>query len=60
MKYELRFLNIDAESALRHTIRKFESRFKKVEDELESKGSEIKKSTLEEMDKIWNKIKKEK
>ena len=54
-----RFLNIDAESALRHTIRKFEGRFKKVEDELELRGTKIKKSTLEEMDKIWNKIKKE-
>ena len=55
-----RFLDIDSESSLRHTIRKFESRFRKVEDELESKGTEMKESTLEEMDKIWNKIKKEK
>ena len=55
-----RFLEIDPESSLRHTIRKFESRFKKVEEELELRGSEMKSSTLEEMDKIWNKIKKEK
>ena len=54
-----RFLNIDAESALRHTIRKFEGRFKKVEDELELRGTKIKKSTLKEMDEIWNKVKKE-
>ena len=53
-----RFLNIDAESALRHTIKKFEDRFKKVENELESKGIEIQEATLEELDRIWNKIKK--
>ena len=55
-----RFLEIDPESSLRHTIRKFESRFKKVEEELDSRGSQMKSSTLEEMDKIWNKVKKEK
>ncbi len=53
-----RFLKIDAESALRHTIKKFEGRFKKVEDELESKGVDIQEATLEEMDRIWNEIKK--
>jgi len=55
-----RFLNIDAESSLRHTIKKFEDRFKKVENELESKGIDIQEATLEEMDRIWNKIKKTK
>tara|TARA_Y100001970_G_scaffold151332_1_gene185427 strand:- start:271 stop:1041 length:771 start_codon:yes stop_codon:yes gene_type:complete len=55
-----RFLNIDAESALRHTIKKFEDRFKKVENELESKGIDVQEATLEEMDRIWDKIKKEK
>ena len=55
-----RFLDIDPESSLRHTIKKFESRFKRVESELESRDTNMKGSTLEEMDKIWNKIKKEK
>ena len=54
-----RFLNIDAESALKHTIRKFENRFKKVENELESKGTGMEGSDLKEMDRIWNRIKKE-
>jgi len=54
-----RFLDIDPESALRHTIRKFESRFKKVEKEIEQSGKNMKDSTLDEMDLIWNKVKKE-
>ena len=55
-----RFLDIDPESSLRHTIRKFTDRFKKIEKILNSKGKEIKDSTLEEMDTLWNEIKKEK
>lgn len=54
-----RFLDIDPEASLRHTIKKFENRFKKVEDELDKEGSEMKDSTLEEMDRIWNKVKKD-
>lgn len=55
-----RFLSIDAESALRHTIKKFENRFKKVESQLELEGIDIQEATLDEMDKIWNNIKKQK
>ena len=54
-----RFMNIDPESSLRHTIKKFENRFKKVEKTLESDGKKMTDSTLEEMDVIWNKVKKE-
>ena len=54
-----RFMDIDPESSLRHTIKKFENRFKKVEKTLESDGKKMKDSTLEEMDTIWNKVKKE-
>tara|TARA_Y100001970_G_C14150813_1_gene812596 strand:+ start:675 stop:1445 length:771 start_codon:yes stop_codon:yes gene_type:complete len=55
-----RFLSIDAESALRHTIKKFENRFKKVENQLELEGIDIQEATLDEMDEIWNDIKKQK
>ena len=53
-----RFLNIDSESSLRHAIKKFEYRFKEVESILESNNKTMKNSTLDEMDKIWNKVKK--
>ena len=54
-----RFLNISAESALRKTNRKFTTRFKAVEDELKSRGKTVEDSNLEEMDSIWNEVKKQ-
>ena len=54
-----RFLNIPAESALRKTNRKFTTRFKAVEDELKSRGKTVEDSNLEEMDSIWNEVKKQ-
>ena len=54
-----RFLNISAEDALRMTISKFEMRFTKVEKELKKRGKEFSDSSLEEMDEIWNLVKKE-
>jgi tetrapyrrole methylase family protein/MazG family protein len=54
-----RFLDISPEDALRMTISKFEMRFAKVEKELKKKGKDFSDSSLEEMDGIWNDIKKE-
>ena len=54
-----RFMDIDPESSLRYAIKKFENRFKKVEKTLELDGKKMKDSTLEEMDVIWDKVKKE-
>jgi len=54
-----RFLEYDSESALRSTIRKFESRFNQIEDYLKLEGKTLEESSLEELDKIWNKIKKD-
>ncbi len=54
-----RFMEVDPEAALRHTIRKFETRFKKIEKTIEESGKDMQSSTLEEMDLIWNKVKKE-
>ena len=54
-----RFLNISAEDALRMTISKFEMRFAKVEKELKKRGKEFSDSNLEEMDEIWNWVKKD-
>ena len=50
-----RFLGIRAEDALQGTIEKFRKRFGYVEKELASRGS----MTLDEMDAIWEKSKKD-
>ena len=53
-----RFLDINPEDALRMTISKFETRFSQVEQELKKRGKSLTDSTLEEMDEIWNLVKK--
>ena len=53
-----RFLNINPEAALRMTISKFETRFAQVEKELKKRGKSLSDSSLEEMDEIWNLVKK--
>ena len=53
-----RFLEISPEDALRMTISKFETRFAKVEKELKKRGKDFSDSNLEEMDEIWNSVKK--
>jgi tetrapyrrole methylase family protein/MazG family protein len=49
-----RFLGVSAEAALRHTISKFEYRFRQIERELKRQGKSLEHATLEEMDAIWN------
>jgi MazG family protein len=53
-----RKLDIDAETALKKTNRKFRQRFKFIEKELKSDGKNLEDSSLEEMDALWNKAKK--
>ena len=55
-----RFLKFPAEDALRKTNQKFTSRFFQVEEELERRGKTVENSTLEEMDEIWDAVKKHK
>ena len=52
-----RKLGVDADAALRAANRKFEARFRRVEDRLAESGSTPADSTLEEMDTIWEQIK---
>ena len=52
-----RHLDIHAEDILRKANKKFVNRFKKVEEELEAKGKSMEEASLEDMDKIWDKIK---
>ena len=54
-----RFLKIDAENALERTNIKFINRFKKMEETAIHDGKELKDLSLEEMDAIWNAIKKQ-
>ena len=54
-----RFLQLDAENALERTNKKFISRFNKMEAEATGTGKALQDMTLEEMDAIWNKIKKQ-
>ena len=53
-----RFKNISAEEALRKANRRFAKRFHQVELELRRRGKAPEESTLEEMDLIWNKVKR--
>lgn len=53
-----RFYGIDPAEALHHTNQKFYKRFRYVEEELNKKGKNLEDSTLEEMDKLWEEIKK--
>jgi len=54
-----RFLQLDAENALERTNKKFIDRFTKMENEALNTGKPLQDMTLEEMDGIWNKIKKQ-
>ncbi len=54
-----RFLQIDAENALEKTNRKFIRRFTGMEQEALQRGKKLNEMTLEEMDTIWNHIKKQ-
>ena len=55
-----RFKGLSAEEALRKANRRFAKRFGRVELELGRRGKTLEGSTLEEMDCIWNKVKKTK
>ena len=54
-----RHLNIDSEGALRAANRKFERRFRRVEELLAAQGKEPAGSTLDEMEAAWVEAKKE-
>lgn len=54
-----RKLDVEPETALKKTNRKFRKRFKFVEKELMLKGKTPEDSSLEEMDGLWNRSKEE-
>jgi XTP/dITP diphosphohydrolase len=53
-----RFLQVDAEHALERTNKKFRDRFMAMEAEALKTGKALHNLSLEEMDEIWNQIKK--
>lgn len=52
-----RHLDVEPETALKRTNRKFRSRFKFIENELKREGKKLEAATLDEMDALWNKAK---
>lgn len=52
-----RKLDIDPENALRGCNAKFERRFRYVEDTISKEGGDIRKTSLEDMDKLWDEAK---
>jgi ATP diphosphatase len=53
-----RHLGIDPEAALRQACAKFERRFRAIEDRLAAVGKTPQDSTLEEMDALWNDVRR--
>jgi len=53
-----RFKGISAEEALRKANRRFANRFRQVELGLQRRGRTPEESTLDEMDQLWNEVKK--
>jgi MazG family protein len=53
-----RKLDLEPESALRAANDKFSNRFARIETELERRGSDVHRATTEEMEAIWQQIKK--
>ncbi len=54
-----RYLNIEAEEALRKGNIKFENRFRYIESKLREQNKSLKESTLEEMDLLWERSKED-
>lgn len=52
-----RFFDLNAEDSLRATNRKFTERFQYIEQQLEQENKSISNTSLQEMDKHWNKAK---
>lgn len=54
-----RFLKVDPERALRGTNRRFEQRFRRIESILAARGERPQDKSLEELEDLWQRAKKE-
>lgn len=52
-----RFIDVDPESALERTNKKFIKRFQYLEKEVAREGKDLRKLSLEEMDVYWDRSK---
>ena len=52
-----RFVRVHPDSALRDAIRRFENRFRYIEETLSKKGHRMEKASLEQMDALWEEAK---
>jgi len=52
-----RRLDVEPETSLKITNRKFRRRFRHIENELKSRGVFLEEASLEEMDELWNEAK---
>lgn len=53
-----RFLQLSPEDALRKGIAKFDRRFRTIERELAQRGRRVEEASLEEMETIWNRLRR--
>ncbi|MDD4528749.1 MAG: nucleoside triphosphate pyrophosphohydrolase [Bacteroidales bacterium] len=53
-----RFIDVNPETALERTNKKFIQRFQYIEQEVKKQNKDMREMTLEELDKIWNEAKK--
>ncbi|MDA0987157.1 MAG: nucleoside triphosphate pyrophosphohydrolase [Bacteroidetes bacterium] len=53
-----RFINVDPEIQLQNACNKFINRFNKLEDEMKLKNKKFGELNLNQLDKIWNEVKK--
>lgn len=53
-----RFLEVEPETALASTNRKFRDRFQHIENSLRERGKTLEESSLEEMDQLWEEAKR--
>lgn len=52
-----RHLDIEPETALKRTNRKFRKRFRYIEDKLKANGRSLEDANIKELDELWNKAK---
>jgi nucleoside triphosphate diphosphatase len=51
-------LGVAPEDALRSALRRFQNRFEAMEDRVIARGAQVGDTPLEELDRIWNEVKK--
>jgi nucleoside triphosphate diphosphatase len=54
-----RYLSLDSESALKKTNRKFKRRFQWMEQQLDSSGRDLKNTSVEELETLWQRAKQQ-